>query len=90
MCKKGDLIKVTWIDADDEAGWQPDDEAEDGKVDPLFSYGLMVSRGPKFITLSYCRNEGSGEWLGKHRIPLAFIIRVETLQTIEEMPTNND
>ena len=83
MCKKGDLVKVTWIDADDEAGWQPDDEAEDGKETPLKSYGLLVSRGPKFITISYCRNEESAEWLGKHRIPAAFVISIEVLQTIE-------
>ena len=82
MCKKGDLVKVTWIDADDEAGWQPDDEVEDGKVEHLKSYGLLVSRGPKFITLSYCRNVESEEWLGKHRIPAAFVISVETLREL--------
>ncbi len=77
---KGDVVIVYWLDADDEAGWQPHDEEVDQKAKAQFSAGCFVSQGPKFITLSHSYNEDADEWLGKHRIPVGWVERVEVLK----------
>jgi hypothetical protein len=73
---KGTPIKVTWLDADCEAGWcQHDDTEEDNLPDSayLVSVGVFVSKGPKFLTISFSYNEEAGDFLGKHRIPVGMI-----------------
>jgi hypothetical protein len=77
---KGDLVMVEWVDADSDAGWQPDDPVADDVAETMKSYGLLVSRGRKFITLSHCYNVEAREWLGKHRIPIAFVTDVVVLE----------
>lgn len=77
---KGDLVCVTWVDADSDAGWQPHDPDGDDIAETLESYGLMVSRGTKFITISHCHNKDADEWLGKHRIPLAFVQKIKVIK----------
>lgn len=71
---KGDLVCVEWLDADSDSGWQPHDEEADQNADTLKSYGLFVSKGPKFITLSHTHNVEADEWLGKHRIPVGMVL----------------
>jgi hypothetical protein len=81
---KGDLVKIIWLDADSESGWQPHQPDTDDNAEPLISYGLFVSKGTKFVTISHCHNVEADEWLGKHRIPISFIQSVEILQSAEE------
>lgn len=75
--KKGDLVRVDWLDADSEAGWQDDDPKTDDSVETMPSFGLMASYGVKFLTLSHCFS--GDQWLGKHRIPIGMIHNIEVL-----------
>ena len=77
--QRGDLVRVTWLDADSDSGWQPNDPEADDNADPLESFGLLVSKGHKFITLSHAHNKDADEWLGKHRIPINFVEKVEVI-----------
>jgi hypothetical protein len=80
---KGTPVRVTWLDADCEAGWVAHSDEEITEF--LESYGLFVSLGPKFLTLSFCHNEEADDWLGKHRIPKGMIQTVEVLTETQEV-----
>lgn len=88
--EKGTPIKVTWLDADCEAGWVQHNEQDEHNLPKeafLDSYGIFVSLGPKFLTLSFCHNADADDWLGKHRIPRGMIHIVEVLDGTGEVYT---
>jgi len=78
--QKGSLVRIIWLDADDESGWQPHDPETDDKAEYLESFGLLVSQGKKFVTLSRTYNQDADEWLGKQRIPVSCIKTIETIE----------
>ena len=82
--QKGTPVRVTWLDAEMEAGWCQHTESDDLDQLPdeayLVSVGLFVSQGPKFLTLSFSYNEEADDWLGKHRIPIGMIKEITELR----------
>jgi len=74
---KGTPIRVTWLDADCEAGWL--EHTEEEEIDFLESYGVFYSLGPKFLILSFCHNNSADDFLGKHRIPRGMVQHVDVL-----------
>jgi hypothetical protein len=84
---KKKLVEVIWLDADCAAGWQPDDPKEDQKHKgmEMKCYGLLVSGGTKqskFVTISFGYNQEAGEWLGKQRIPMGMVLKINTIKSI--------
>jgi len=76
---KGTPVKVVWLDAECEAGWLQHTDDDDGELPPeayLTSYGLLISTGPKFLSLGFCYNKDADDWLGRHRIPIGMIVDV--------------
>jgi hypothetical protein len=73
---KGRWVAIEWLDADDEAGWQPHDPEADDEAETNWSVGIFVSKGNKFVTLSRCHNHESEEWLGKSRIPIGMVVGI--------------
>ena len=82
---KGTPIKVIWLDAEMEAGWCQHTEDTEELPDEAYltSVGVFVSQGPKFLTLSFAYNEEAEDWLGKHRIPINMVERIEVLEVAD-------
>lgn len=80
---KGDLVCISWLDADADSGWTDHDEEADNVSECLVSCGLFVSQGPKFLTISFCHNKDADQWLSKHRIPVEWIETIEVIRRLE-------
>ena len=76
------LIEVTWVDADINGGWHTHDPKKDDELEYLRSYGLLVSKGKNYLTISHAFNKGSADWLGKHRIPLKWIKEIKVIKNV--------
>lgn len=81
----GDLVKVSWVDADCDAGWHPHDPKADDIVELTHSYGLLVTLGENFVVISHCHNPDSNDWLSKHRIPNGMVMELKVIASAEEL-----
>jgi len=77
------LVRVKWIDADEDSGWQemPKDH------DPtwiIYSVGYLVSmpkRKTGFVVLANSHLPDVGQWSGISRIPKGMVLGIETLMS---------
>ena len=80
--KKLQLVEVSWVDADHDAGWvndkQVDDEEELG-----YAYGLLVHKTAKFVVIAHQYNSASSDWLGIFRIPVGMVRKITVLKTYD-------
>ena len=86
------IIAIKWLDADNDAGWLPDNPEDDmTNAKEMISAGVHVSgltkdfqidHRSKFVTISFCWNPDANEWLAKHRIPIKWITDIEVLKEI--------
>lgn len=74
-----DLVMVSWIDADEESGWQ---KYEKKPTWVIHTVGYLVER-PKtktdFVVLANSHLPDSGCWSGINRIPRGMIMSIKTL-----------
>ena len=86
------LVRVKWIDADEDSGWQemPKDH------DPtwiIYSVGYLVSmpkRKTGFVVLANSHLPDVGQWSGISRIPKGMVLEIETLMSKIPCGTHED
>ena len=75
------LVLVKWLDSYTEAGWC---EIESGIEDLTITYGLMVNKDSKFVTLAMTyvpSSKGSAPYIGNPwYIPVKMIKEIETIR----------
>ncbi|MHB8346014.1 MAG: hypothetical protein ACYDHM_02330 [Acidiferrobacterales bacterium] len=76
--KRLNLVEVSWVDADHEAGWV-DDKTLDDREECGQAYGLLVKKTPSFVFLAQQYN--SGDWLGMFRIPAGMVRGIRVIET---------
>lgn len=74
-----DIVRVHWVDADEESGWQTYTKKEPFVIHTI---GYLVEK-PKtkyeFIVLANSHLPDVDTWSGLNRIPKGMVLRVETL-----------
>ena len=78
------VVRVSWIDADDTAGWA---EFKESKPWVIQTVGYLVSSGKKktdFVVLADSHLPDLDQWGGLNRIPMGMVLGVETL--VESAP----
>jgi hypothetical protein len=84
MTCKHSVVRVSWIDADDTAGWA---EFKKSKTWIIHTIGYLVSSGKKktdFVVLADSHLPDLDQWGGLNRIPRGMVLEVETL--VESTP----
>ncbi len=76
--KKWQLVEVSWVDADHNAGWvndeQVNDEEEEGQA-----YGLLVKKTARFVFRTHQYNYRDG--IGLFRIPVGLVRTIRINET---------
>jgi hypothetical protein len=78
------VVRVSWIDADDSAGWQ---ELKKEPTWVIHTVGYLVSSGKKktdFVVLADSHLPDLDQWGGLNRIPVGMVLGIETL--VESVP----
>lgn len=78
--KRGDLIKVTWIDATDDSVGDPDTASCVERV----SYGLFWSQGPRngheiLVTTTTIDSHGTHQ-SGYSALPIGMVTKIEVIK----------
>lgn len=80
----GELVKITWLDAEGSSGWHDTEELLARKLPTIVSVGWLVGVTPKAVHTAADRQAvPTTAWNQCGLIPLGWIERVETLQTSE-------
>lgn len=90
---RGTPVKVSWLDADCEAGWINTSEEglkAQGNVECVESYGVFIEQNKDFIILSFAYNEQGEQALGGHRIPRGMIKKIEFLEVRGQKQEENN
>lgn len=83
------VVKVTWIDAQDHSEqWVHEDDATKfGGVDcPIISYGILISKTDKYVTLGADWDEADKNYGRVTKIPSLWITEIAEL-TLLPKPT---
>lgn len=81
---KHSVVRVSWIDADNVAGWQ---EFKDEAPWVIHTIGYLVSSGKKktdFVVLADSHLPDTDQWGGLNRIPKGMVLSIDTL--LESVP----
>lgn len=81
---KHSVVRVSWIDAENSAGWQ---EFKDEAPWVIHTIGYLVSSGKKktdFIVLADSHLPDTDQWGGLNRIPMGMVLGIDTL--LESVP----
>ena len=73
---KGTPIAVTWLDAENSAGWH---QYEVPTANYQVSVGVFVDQCDNYITISFSHNTDADEWLALHSIPLGMVKDIQEL-----------
>lgn len=80
------VVRVSWIDADQHSGWH-DLKDVNKKAWVINTVGYLVSSGKKktdFVVLADSHLPDTDQWGGLNRIPMGMVISIETL--VESAP----
>lgn len=77
---KKKLVELVWHDIQSDAGWC--DLKKETILRELKSYGLLVRRGKKVITLANCYDPETGKWSDPHDYPKGCIIRMRIIEEV--------
>ena len=77
------LVRVHWVDADEDSGWREVTKDQDPTW-IIYTVGYLVSmpkRKTDFVVLANSHLPDVGQWSGISRIPKGMVLETETLMS---------
>ena len=81
---KRKLVEISWVDAESQAGWVAEHDAEDATVQVLRSYGLLVRKDKHFVVYASTHDKVAQRWSELGKIPIGMVKSIKVLALVED------
>jgi len=78
--KKGDMVKIVWIDPETDGGWFAADELPE--LEPVTSVGIYIHENERTLWVASSYHAGTKEFADRMVYPKGVILNVEIIESV--------